>query len=341
MTYEFEDIIGEVDAADFVSVNATPWPRRLLRLEGMLPTAFARLAPHARAPARRYDLLYLSLHTPSDLARVQPLGHWLGLAERSACNIDEIWRHDLARRAGDLAMLRRFDCVFTGYRGAVEELERLLGRPCHYLPPSADTLRFAPTGLERVIDIYFMGRRRQDLHAALEAVARRKRYFYHFDTVHDNPRVYGYREHRERLAELVQRTRYFIVDVAHSDDVAESGAQQEVGLRFFEGVAGGAVLLGNAPDTDTFRSLFGWPDAVIPVAANEAAIAALLDELDADVERTERIRRINVSQALRRHDGAYRWEQILRAVGLDPLPALAARKERLEARAKEVETCSV
>jgi hypothetical protein len=44
---------------------------------------------------------------------------------------------------------------------------------------------------------------------------------------------------------------------------------------------------------------------------------------------------------VRRHDGAYRWEQILRAVGLDPLPALAARKERLEARAKEVETCSV
>lgn len=338
MTYEFEDIIREVDAADLVSVGAKPWPRPLLRLEGMLPIPFAQLAPHARAPERRYDLLYLSLHTPSDLARVQPLGYWLGLADRSACNIDEIWRDEVARRTVDLAMLRRFDYVFTGYQGAIEELGRLLGRPCHYLPPSADALRFAPAGLERVIDIYFMGRRRPDLHAALEAAARRKGYFYHFDTVR-NPLVNSYREHRERLADLVQRTRYFIVDVAYSDNVAESDVQPEVGLRFFEGISGGAVLLGNAPDTDTFRSLFGWPDSVVPVASSEAAVSALLDELDADTERTERIRRTNVSQALRRHDGVYRWEQILGTVGLEPLPALADRKERLERRAKEVETC--
>lgn len=339
MTYEFEDLVCEVDAAEIASVNPAPWPRPLLRLEGMLPGAVARFARSTPVSARRYDLLYLSLHTPSDLARVQPLGRWLGLAARSACNIDEVWRNDLARRTGDLAMLRRFDCVFTGYRGAVEELERLLGRPCHYLPPSADTLRFAPKGLERRIDIFFMGRRRPELHAALEAAARRKGYFYHFDTVR-NPLVTSYREHRERLAELVQRTRYFVVDIANSDHVAESGAQPEAGLRFFEGVAGGAVLIGNAPDTDTFRSLFGWPDSVLPVAPDEASVVALLEALDADVERTGRIRRTNVSQALRRHDGAYRWEQILRAVGLEPLPALAARKERLEARAKEVETCS-
>jgi hypothetical protein len=340
MTYEFEDLIGEVDSADLVSVGATPWPRPLLRLERMLPTAFARLAPHAQVPGRRYELLYVSLHNPSDLARVQPLGRWLDLAERSACNVDEVWRHDIARRTGDLAMLRRFDIVFTGYRGAVEEIERLLGRPCHYLPPSADTLRFAPTGLERVIDIYFMGRRRPDLHAALAAAARRKRYFYFFDTVLRNPLVNHYREHRERLAELVQRTRYFIVDIANSDQVAQSGVQPEVGLRYVEGAAGGAVLLGNAPDTETFRTLFGWPDAVIPVEPTEAAAMALFDGLDADRERTDRIRRINVSKALRHHDGVYRWEQILRAVGLDPLPALAARKERLEARAKDVEKCS-
>jgi glycosyltransferase involved in cell wall biosynthesis len=338
MTYEFEDLIGEVDAADLASVNPAPWPRSLLRLERLLPAAFARFAPSAPVPARRYDLLYLSLHTPSDLARVQPIGRWLGLAERSACNIDEVWLHDLAVRTGDLAMLRRFDCVFTACRGAVEELERLLGRPCHYLPPSADSLRFAPAGLERLIDVYFMGRRRPELQAALSVATRRKGYFYHFDTV-CNPLVTTYLEHRLRLAELVQRTRYFIVDVANADRVEQSGAQPEIGTRFFEGAAGGAVMLGIAPDTDAFRSLFGWQDAVIPVEPDEAALTALFDELDADPERVEGIRRRNASQALRRHDGVYRWEQILRAVGLEPLPALGDRKERLERRAKEVETC--
>lgn len=338
MTYEFEDLVREVDSADLASVNPTPWPRPLLRLEGMLPTAFARFAPSRPAPARRYDLLYLSLHTPSDLARVQPLGRWLGLAERSACNIDEVWLHDLAYRTGDLAMLRRFDCVFTACRGAVEALERLLGRPCHYLPPSVDALRFVPTGLERVIDVYFMGRRRPEMHAALMAATRRKGFFYHFDTVR-NPLVNSYLEHRMRLAELVQRTRYFIVDIANADRVEQSGAQPEIGTRFFEGIAGGAVLLGFAPDTDAFRSLFGWQDAVIPIEPAEAAVTALLDELDADPDRTDRIRLTNVSKALRLHDGVHRWEQILRAVGLEPLPALAARKELLELRAKEVETC--
>lgn len=338
MTYEFEDLVCEVDVAEIASVNPAPWSRRVLRLERTLPTAFARFAPSAPVPSRHYDLLYLSLHTPSDLARVQPLGRWLGLAERRACNIDEVWLHDLGHRTGDLAMLRRFDCIFTACSGAVNELERLLGRPCHYLPPSADTLRFAPVGLERVIDVYFMGRRRPELHAALKAATRHKGFFYHFDTVR-NPLVNSYLEHRQRLAELVQRTRYFIVDIANADRVEQSGAQPEVGTRFFEGAAGGAVMLGFAPDTEAFRSLFGWQDAVIPVEPNEAAVIELLDALDVDPERTEAIRRINVSKALRHHDGVYRWEQILRAVDLEPLPALADRKEVLERRAKEVETC--
>ncbi len=42
-------------------------------------------------------------------------------------------------------------------------------------------------------------------------------------------------------------------------------------------------------------------------------------------------------QVLRRHDSVYRWEQILRAAGLEPLPQLQERKRMLERRAAEIE----
>jgi len=41
---------------------------------------------------------------------------------------------------------------------------------------------------------------------------------------------------------------------------------------------------------------------------------------------------------MRRHDGVYRWERILRAVGLEPLPALSARKQQLDRLASEIES---
>lgn len=43
----------------------------------------------------------------------------------------------------------------------------------------------------------------------------------------------------------------------------------------------------------------------------------------------ERLAAFDVKNTLRRHDWVYRWQEILEAVGLEPLPAVGGRKSRL------------
>ncbi len=334
-TYEFEDLAGAVDAVDLMSANGHGG-RLGRRIERFVPGAFAM--PPKLDRGEPYDLLFASFHSLPELARLHPLGRILGLARRTVVNIDELWGTELPYHTGDLAMLRRFDHVFTPCAGALELVRAATGRPCDYLAPSIDALRFAPRApaLRRVIDIHLMGRRRADLHRALREAAEKTERFYLFDAGQYNVPIPNYVEHRLRLADLIQRTRFFVVDVANSDKPEKRGNQHEFGPRFVEGAAGGAILIGQAPGTKTFESQF-WPGAVHAIEPDSAAIARVLDDLDANPEDANRMRRTNVAQVMRRHDGVYRWEQILRAVGLAPLPALSARKQQLDRLAASIE----
>lgn len=333
--YEFEDVASVVDAVDVLALGGHAG-RLARRIERHLPAAFR--APARFARAEPYDLLFVSVHSLPELARLHPLGRILDLARHAVINVDEIWSDELHEHAGDLSLLRRFERVFTPCAGGIDALQNAIGRPCAYLAPSIDALRFAPhpPPPRRTIDIHLMGRRRHELHRALHETAEKTERFYLFDTVQLNPRVSSYVEHRQRLADLVQRTRYFVVDVANSDRPEKTSGQQEFGPRYMEGAAGGAILVGRAPSTATFAEQF-WPDAVFPLEPDSAAIARVLADLEAQPEKVERMRRHNVAQVLRRHDGAYRWEQILRACGLEPLPALAARKQQLDRLAAGLE----
>jgi hypothetical protein len=62
----------------------------------------------------------------------------------------------------------------------------------------------------------------------------------------------------------------------------------------------------------------------------------LIKALDADPERQNRIRRTGVVQALMRHDWVYRWEAVLKAVGLELLQEGLERKDRLKKLAETV-----
>ncbi len=337
-TYEFEDVIAEVDAVEAVDVNPRPWSRRMTRLETMAPPLFAPFSRSRLPNDRRYELLFVAVHSAADLRQMQPLGRFLASARMTACHIDEIWAHDILRRTGELALLRRFDLLFTACLGGVEALQEATGRPCQYLPPSVDALRFCPYPANdpRVVDVYLMGRRRRELHQALREATRSSGRIYLFDTALWTT-VYDATEHRLQLAEIAKRSKYFVVDIAKADRPGDTGQQQEIGTRYFEGAAAGSVLVGVVPRSAAFGKLFGWQDSVIPMEASSAGVAALLAELDGDPTRVERIRRENAAQSLRLHDGVYRWEQVLRAAGLEPLPALQARKQRLAGRAQSIE----
>lgn len=103
-----------------------------------------------------------------------------------------------------------------------------------------------------------------------------------------------------------------------------------MGFRFFEGAAAGAVMFGEPPDTEIFRGLFDWPDAVVRVPYDSPDAPAMLSALDQDPERLARIRRDNVVNSLLRHDWLHRWRKLLELAGLEPSAAFYQREERLQ-----------
>ena len=172
-------------------------------------------------------------------------------------------------------------------------------------------------------------------HQRLLEMAREKGLFYVHDSILGDKSIDS-REHRLLLAEAAKRSRYFIVNPALIDRPCVRGGQNEIGNRYFEGAAAGTIMIGERPANEAFAELFDWPDAVLDLPYNSGDIDKVIFDLDKRPEDQERMRCANVANALMRHDWAYRWEEVLRAAGLAPLPALLERKARLREMARKV-----
>jgi len=336
LMYEFEDTIADLDAADIVGPTRTRAPSRCrhwLRRGWRRVAGFHQIEGTRQAlPAtgRGYDLMFLPLENIEDLFLFGDLRPWLECSRKRICWLVELWANNIQNHVGALELLRQFDAVAVGCQGSTAPLQEAIGKPCFYLPPAVDTLRAWPGDrpAPRHIDVYSMGRRSPRTHQALLELADQRGWFYAYDTVRSNE-VIEATQHRLLLANTIKRTRFFIANKAKIDVPEQTGGQQEVGYRFFEGAAGGTVMLGEPPTTTTFHDLFGWEDAVIELPYGSDQIAGVIDELQRSPERIANIRARNVRESLRRHDWAYRWRQVLDQVGMSPAAALTARETRL------------
>jgi len=160
--------------------------------------------------------------------------------------------------------------------------------------------------------------------------AERRKIFYVYDsfTASDAP-VNKPREHRELYGNMAKQSPHFSVAPGKVDDPI-TGGQIEIGYRFYEGAATGAVMIGQPPDCEAFTKLFDWPDVVMPGQPDGSDLEILLTELDSDPERVSAISRRNAVEALSRHDWVYRWKQMFRVLGLEPSPSMARREQRLK-----------
>jgi hypothetical protein len=183
--------------------------------------------------------------------------------------------------------------------------------------------------------VYSIGRRSEITHRNLLKLAAENGIFYLHDSIAVN-QVLDAKEHRILFANIAKRSRYFIVNPGYIDRPEIRGDQMEIGNRYFEGAASGTVMLGERPKNAVFEKLFDWPDAVVHLDYDSSEIDRIINDLDRQPERQERIRRTNVAQSLLRHDWAYRWEAIIKTVGLEPMPQLLDRKKRLQTLAREV-----
>lgn len=341
LRFEFEDVVREVDAVDLVSSDQISLPllvRRTSSVLERLATGSSDLLARDRPRLEgRYDLLFVAASGLPDLLLARPLSVLQRRARFSVCFVDEVWRKGLESRTGELRVLSRFDLIFAGTQGSVEGIAKLTGRPCMYLPSSVDAAALCPYPEEpaRLIDLYWMGRHSPEGHAALLELSARKRWFYMYDTL-ERCKMTDHRAHRRHLGDLLKRSRRFFAYPGKVNAPEQTGGQQELGFRYFEGAAAGAVLVGEAPTNPWFAKLFGWEDAIVRLPYGTTDPAALIAALDLDPAREEAIRRRNVVESLRHHDHVFRWGEVLRAVGLPENPQMELRRERLRSLAESI-----
>jgi hypothetical protein len=118
--------------------------------------------------------------------------------------------------------------------------------------------------------------------------------------------------------------------------VAETQGQSEIGHRYYEGAAAGAVMIGQSPSGETFRQMFPWPDAVIPIQPDGSDVLEVLAELASDPARVSAAAQRNAEGALLHHDWVYRWRELLKTAGFKPSTGMVSRERQLKALAAEV-----
>ena len=94
-------------------------------------------------------------------------------------------------------------------------------------------------------------------------------------------------------------------------------------------------MIGQAPDCESFHTMFDWPDSVIEIQPDGSDVEIVLSGFEANPERLREISRRNAIEALLRHDWVYRWKQILGIAGLKPSSSMDERERQLKKLAED------
>lgn len=346
--YEFEDVLCELEGASlYAPTHERELARKIYRIAKYITHSERIASSVSPFPAEillenDYDLLLAVLDNPWQMHLLESIQNWREKCRYKACYIMEVWQPNFDDWRLVHEPFQNFDRIFSGIAHCVETLTNVIGVPCDYMPPGVNTLRFCPypERLQRTINVCCVGRRFPQVHQSLFRHSQQDRtFFYYYDTVKNQDlEIENAQEHRAKLISLLQRSRYNVIAHAKFNSVKETGGCQEIGTRFFEGVAAGTVLLGMPPQGDAFSHYFDWNDAVVKVDLHQQDIIEVIRELDAQPEKVASIRRRNVVNSLLKHDWVYRWREILATFDLEPSPAVIAREKHLQMLAQRIDS---
>ena len=298
LAYEFEDTFAAVTASQRIDVTDRPgleFSRRAYKLASLVSgsSEFARrLGPAPRSKIvldRDFGLFFPIFNNSYELYSLATIPNWRQRCRKAACFITEVWPdwlHDYL-----IEPLSAFDHIFIGCRNSVQDVARITGRPCTYLPLAVDVLRFAPASIDqpRPIEVCNIGRRSPVTHQALLDLAeRRQDFYYYYDTVAASGanlkdrtfRVENPHEHRGMLATTLKRSCYYIANRSYANRPEFTTVRDETSARFYEGAAAGTVMIGEAPRTEEFARQFDWPDAVIHMPFDSPDIGRYLSRVE-------------------------------------------------------------
>ncbi len=343
--YEFEDIIAEVDNVDLINLPPSPpiktLAQKVVKKSAQYISPLTRVSPPLMPKIeleKEYDLLFVILDLPYSMFNLNLIKQWREKCKVAVCYVIELWQTEIDKYKNYLAFLQNFDFVFLGHAQIVERMQNVVGKPCAYLAPGVDTLRFCPESIygERNIDLSSMGRRSPITHEALLELTQKRKFFYHYDLLKAaEKQISNYQAHRIFTANILKHSRYFIANHAKVDCLEKTGGQIEIGYRFFEGAAAGTVMLGRAPNNEVFQHYFDWENAVIPMEFHEPNIEKIIIELDNQPELLQQIRSSNIKNSFLQHDWLYRWQTVLERSGLSPIEKLGNRQAHLQQLAQK------
>lgn len=340
--YEFEDLICKFDNADILVAKPSRGFKTTRRISNQFArrTSVAGINPGVKKKTidTDYELFFAKFLLQEDLLSLNALKNWKEHCRLAICWLAEVWADDVPKWKGYAKILSHFDYIILNCSASVKPMQDLIKRPCLYVPPGIDAVKFCPYPDQplRSVDVYSIGRNSQITHKALLEMARQKEIFYIYDTTIRKETAWP-SEHRSLIANIAKRSRYFLVNPAKIDRRFETGGQNEIGFRYFEGAAAGTVMIGEYPKTDVFNEHFGWTDSVIHVPFDSPNISDFIDELDSQPQRIAEARKNNIIQSLLRHDWAYRWNAILNLADLKPDASLTDRLDCLKKLAEDIE----
>jgi hypothetical protein len=337
--YEAQDVLTQIDDVDLIHLEPgngfrikEGWQRRLLYHDVSRRLVFRNPGLKKVRLTHDYDLFVVSCQTYWDFLYLSAIEGWKDHCKTSVVWIDELWAAAIPLYKYWLHALRQFDHIFVGYSGTAVPLSNAIGQTCHWLPGGVDAMRFNPfpEPPSRAIDVYSIGRRWEGVHQTLLHAAGRGDLFYIYDTIPSAEReTYDPRQHRELYANLAKRSRCFMVAPGKMDASSETKGQVEIGYRYYEGAAAGAVMVGQAPECDSFTQMFPWEDAVLHIQPDGSDVLKTLETLASEPERASALSRRNSAGALLSHDWAYRWKRIFQVAGIQPAPGMEERARRL------------
>jgi len=344
--YESEDVLTESANTDLLHLEPGKqfalrarllWNMKLLEKDVSRGLAYVNPGLRPARVTKDYDLFMFVCPVHMDVLNFNVIRGWKKRCKTSVCWIHELWAANLPRYKHWLFRLREFDHVILSFKDSVEAVSDAIGRRCHHVPGGVDALRFCPypNSPARVINVYSIGRRLKGPHQALLKWASDDGIFYVHDTF-GNPGATlasDYLTHRNAYANMAKRSQLFMVAPGSVDLTNLTRGQVEVGFRYFEGAAAGAVLVGQSPNCEAFQRSFDWPDSVVEINPDGSDAVEVLTALLADQNKVAGISRRNATEALLRHDWVYRWKEIFAIAGIKPTRAMEARERRLKALA--------
>lgn len=286
-----------------------------------------------------YDVTFYTCQFIYEIEEIEQIRRWRQRSGIAVLFILETFSSTFERWKEKLKRLDSFDHIFVLNGSSMSQLARYTSTPITQLSTATDCMLTTPFDHqpERGIDICCLGRRDPKLHERLLSISQEKGWLYHYDVWTNFEMRDSWGEVRRYNAEMIKRSRYYLsFDPGDKSAVRESVAKDRVlTTRYFEGAAGGAVVLGTAPDCPEFHDAFDWDDALVPVEGDPTGV---LRALEADPARVARIRRDNVANSLRKHDWAHRWKRVVDALGLAPTLNHERRLQRLALMAAQVDS---